>query len=210
MPNSAEKKHSNYSCKQFCNRKCCPRKPIHFIIILCNFGKNKCKGENKYYLSAERYYEGRDTAAHSLKYSLKRNVYSCKEKACGLYMSCIFSHCSACPASAAPCRECLFTRCYAYVYSIAKKKDTFHRKVSFIRCSDMVWVSCGTTIPFVMRVFVHIPYLPQLRQGKLCVTNYSASAASSSAGASSSMRAFMERETLLFSVSMSMILTSTS
>ena len=34
--------------------------------------------------------------------------------------------------------------------------------MSFYLCSGMVCVSCGTTIPFVMRVCVHIPYLPSI------------------------------------------------
>ena len=83
VPNSAEKKHGNYSCQQLCNRKCCPRKLVQLTIVFCNIGKNKCKQENEYYLSAEGYYEGRNTSAHSLKHTLKRNVYSCEKKARG-------------------------------------------------------------------------------------------------------------------------------
>lgn len=83
IPNSAEKKRGNYSRQQFCNRKCCPRKPSQLIIVFGNISENNRKRKNKYYLSAEGYYEGRNTSAHSLKHTLKRNVYSCEKKARG-------------------------------------------------------------------------------------------------------------------------------
>ena len=85
MTDSAEKKHSNYSRQQLCNRKCCPRKLVQLTIVFCNIGKNNRKRKNKYYLSAEGYYKRRNTAAHCLKHALKRYVYSCEKKACGYY-----------------------------------------------------------------------------------------------------------------------------